>query len=158
MGGRLSTSLKERLLKTREVAAKNPAAKIIVSGGPVAGAAEGPLMRRWLVAHGISASRIEVEDKARYTLDNVRKVMPILREMKPTDVVVVTSASHMARAFALLDEEIHRTQARRVRMHKAPAREVGTGEAVSARKAAERVKLSRDLETQRRERRTARTP
>lgn len=150
-GGRLSEPLKRRLQRAREEAHKHPEAPIIVSGGAVKGPAEGPVMRRWLTRHGVDADRIIVEDQARYTLDNAQRVVPLLRKLAPSNVVLVTSASHMARAFALLDAELKSTQQRIVRIHPAAAPESGTRAEIGARYALEAMKTERDLATQKRE-------
>ena len=157
-GGRLSDPLYRRLLKARVEAKKHPMARIIVSGGPVKGPAEGPLMKRWLASHGVEPGRIVVEPHARYTLDNARRVAPLLRPMRPTDIIMVTSASHMARSLALLDEEVRRTSHGAVRIHASPAPEGGTRAQIEARYRTEAEKTVRDLTTQRRERSVALRP
>ncbi|MBC7794062.1 MAG: YdcF family protein [Clostridia bacterium] len=151
-GGRLSDPLHRRLMRARAESIIHPDARIIVSGGPVKGPAEGPLMKRWLTTHGVDPSRIVVEKHARYTLDNARRVAPLLRPMRPTDIVMVTSASHMARSLALLEEEVRRTVHVAVRFHPSPAREGGSVVQIKARYRVEAEKTVRDLATQRRDR------
>jgi hypothetical protein len=139
------------LVRARQEARRHPNAKIIVSGGPVKGPAEGPLMQRWLVAHGVDRGRIIVESEARYTLDNARRVVPLMRPLKPTDVVLVTSHTHMGRSLALLEEEL-RTLQQSVRIRPSAAPEHGTPEQIAARTREEAAKTERDLATQRAER------
>jgi len=82
----------------------NPAATIVVTGGqPQAGVTEADAMMRWLVAHGVDRARVEIEDKARDTVDNALNSAVRIARIQPDGVLLVTSASHMRRARALME-------------------------------------------------------
>jgi vancomycin permeability regulator SanA len=77
---------------------------VIVTGGPVAHPTpEAHVMRAALVAAGVPAERILVEDQARDTLDSVRLCDAILRTKSEVNMVVpATSGFHQPRCAALL--------------------------------------------------------
>ena len=99
------TDAAERVTATAELARRFPAARIILSGGAnhlVASNAEteSSLARRVLVAMGLPAERIELEEKSRDTCENGTESR-IQADPKPGEQwLLVTSASHMPRAIA----------------------------------------------------------
>jgi hypothetical protein len=101
--GAMERPLLDRLTATLAAARANPSANIVVTGGqPQAGATEADVMMRWLVAHGVERSRVEIEDKARDTVGNALNSAVRIARVEPDRVLLVTSASHMRRAHALM--------------------------------------------------------
>lgn len=137
-------SLSARLKRALHEARLDPRAPIVVSGGAVLGPAEGPVMRRWLVARGVPAQRIIVEAQALYTLDNAMRVAPLIAGMRAATVKLVTSAAHMPRSTVLLERELRAVTGRSHRVLERPARDAVT----PANAQAEQDKLARDLATQ----------
>jgi uncharacterized SAM-binding protein YcdF (DUF218 family) len=99
------TDAAERITATAALARRFPAARILLSGGAshlvVSGAAtESALARDILVAAGLPAERIELEEKSRDTCENAAE-SKLQAEPRPGDQwLLVTSASHMPRAVA----------------------------------------------------------
>ncbi len=71
--------------------------QIVITGGGEPGTPVACLMREFLVLHGVPASAIVVETKARSTLENARFLKPVLAGM-PGTKVLLTSDYHMYRA------------------------------------------------------------
>ena len=63
--------------------------------------AEAEAMRRGLMALGVPAAAILVEDRARDTLENARLSIPILRRAGVRRAILVTDRVHMPRALTL---------------------------------------------------------
>lgn len=85
---------------------------LILSGGPppmvTGAAAESESMREALVARGIPADHILVETESGNTREEAIVVAPLLQERQITSFVLVTSPSHMRRAYgAFLDLGMH---------------------------------------------------
>jgi len=80
--------------------------KILISGGigliiPREQADEGKLAARFLMAAGVPASDIVLENRSRNTYENARFTAPILKKQFPgNDYVLITAASHQRRALA----------------------------------------------------------
>ena len=103
--GTMNEVLVKRLEQTYEAAKLNPNAKIIVTGGvQKGGLTESYLMKNWLADKGIAADRIIIEDKARDTVENALYSTEILKKYNPKRVILITSASHIRRGTALLQE------------------------------------------------------
>ena len=103
--GTMNEVLIKRLEQTYEAAKLNPNAKIIVTGGvQKGGLTESYLMKNWLADKGIAADRIIIEDKARDTVENALYSTEILKKYNPKRVILITSASHIRRGTALLQE------------------------------------------------------
>ncbi len=146
--GRPSAALVRRLQQARREAERDPKALIIVTGGAVANSqAEGWVMKQWLVDHGVRGSRIRVEDQARFTLDNARRVAPMLARAKVSLVTVVTESFHSRRGTALVARALGQLGLGAVAVRASPAPSVLTGEAMARRQADEALKLERDLAT-----------
>lgn len=76
---------------------------VVLSGGADPNASlstEAQAMRALLLELGVPDSAIVLEDKSRNTRENARLSAGLLRERGLTRVILVTSASHMARASA----------------------------------------------------------
>jgi uncharacterized SAM-binding protein YcdF (DUF218 family) len=100
--GNLSHALARRLRRAFEAASADPDAHLIVTGGDRVGPAEAPVMRDWLVEHGVDGSRITTEARARVTAENALFVAPVLGTLGATRVTVVTDRFHMRRSLVLL--------------------------------------------------------
>ena len=88
--GRPSRMLEARLATALSVASTHSAAPVVVTGK-----GESAVMARWLIEHGLSASRIVEEPEATSTnenLENSRKLFP-----KAARLIVVTNGFHVAR-------------------------------------------------------------
>ncbi len=97
--GRPSAKLERRLTLAARLAKRDPHALVVVSGGANEGwTAEGPVMARWLTAHGIEPSRILVESNARHTGENADFSVPLLTGAGVSQVTVVTERYHLVRA------------------------------------------------------------
>lgn len=103
--GSMDDKLVKRLEVAQSVAAHYPNAKIIVSGGVAqAGVTESFLMRQWLIDKGIKPEGIIVEDKSIDTVSNALNSMALIKNLAAKQVILVTSASHIRRATAVLEQ------------------------------------------------------
>jgi uncharacterized SAM-binding protein YcdF (DUF218 family) len=104
-GGIPSPALSRRLEAAMQIAAENPEAYFIVTGGtgdfPPS---EAEVMKRELMRRGIPAGQIYTEDIAKNTFDSVLRVMPIVSGLptKPSKVLVITDTYHQWRCRMLL--------------------------------------------------------
>jgi uncharacterized SAM-binding protein YcdF (DUF218 family) len=93
----------ERLLETFDLLRKGTVHSAIVSGGLVDAVrtevVEARALAEQLTAWGIDPSRIIVDDKARNTYENAKNSEAIVRAHGWHDVLIVTSAFHMPRAY-----------------------------------------------------------
>ncbi|MGO9770405.1 MAG: YdcF family protein [Roseiarcus sp.] len=94
-----------RLTEAAILARRYPAARLVYTGGSAAlwdphstEALEG---RKLLVALGVDAARIAIEDKSRNTDENARFTAALVHPQADQVWLVVTSAYHMPRAMAL---------------------------------------------------------
>ncbi|KXO98414.1 hypothetical protein AXK58_25410 [Tsukamurella tyrosinosolvens] len=94
--------LVERLRKGLAVAQKYPAMPVVLSGGaPRAGRTEAAAMRDWLVANGLPAARIHLEDRSGSTATNATNTAALMRGRgMGTAAVLVSSANHLRRSVA----------------------------------------------------------
>ena len=148
--GAPTPGLVSRLRRAIEEARRDPKALIVVTGGAVRGPAEGPVMRDWLVSHGVDAGRICVEDRARNTLDNVRRVMPLLERAEVSRVTLVTEAFHMPRSCVLMLAELRQRGGRSIIVSEAAAPTIARADELHRRLAHEVAALRRDSSAQRR--------
>jgi vancomycin permeability regulator SanA len=92
-------SLGRRLEAALRLIQEKPGCLVVVTGGAVSGVAEGLVMRDWLLARGVAATRILVEARAGRTQENADFVVPLLREAGVQSVTLVTERFHLRRAL-----------------------------------------------------------
>lgn len=98
-----SITLRRRLDRSIEYLAANPNARVIVSGGYGKDTAitEAEVMKRYLIAHGISELRILKEEKSTTSDENLKYTRQLLDQLygrEVTAIAVITSDYHMFRA------------------------------------------------------------
>ncbi|MEV6135465.1 YdcF family protein [Nocardia sp. NPDC051990] len=99
--GSLRPELVNRLAAAWLQAVASPLSPVVVTGGnPQNGVSEAEAMRAWLVAKGLPASRINVENRAGSTVQNALFSTKMLRDIGANSAVVVTSPNHIRRAVA----------------------------------------------------------
>jgi uncharacterized SAM-binding protein YcdF (DUF218 family) len=103
--GTMQPTLIKRLEQTLDMAKKNPKSTIIVTGGvPKQGVTEGYLMKKWLIAKGIKASRIHIDDQAKDTVGNAIYSTEIMKKLGTKNVTLISSASHIRRGLSIFEE------------------------------------------------------
>lgn len=103
--GTIKSKLIERLEQGSKLAKLNPQAPVILTGGnQKGGVTEAYIMSLWCSQRGISGKRLILEDKARDTVENAIFSAAILQRLGVNHVTVVTSASHLRRGMADLQE------------------------------------------------------
>lgn len=101
--------LVNRLKKTVLYAQRYPAADIIVSGGAVTTPFnEAVAMRKWLMEQGIPGGRIILEPLAKDTVGNSLGITSIVRGMHYQSCCVITSLTHLPRAWMSLVASFNR--------------------------------------------------
>ncbi len=100
--GAMRPILVERLTKGLAVAQAYPAFPIVVTGGaPKSGKTEAAAMKEWLLAQGVSGTRIYTEEKAGSTQGNAINTAVLMRQNGfGNGAVLVTSADHTRRSVA----------------------------------------------------------
>ena len=95
-----SVMLAKRLDAAIETLSEYPGTVCVVSGGQGSGEdiSEAEAMRRYLVEHGISESRVMTEDRSTSTRENIAFSSEILKERGISRAVIVTSDFHQYRA------------------------------------------------------------
>ena len=92
----------DRFLSAIELAHRFPSAKLIFTGGTgwfVEGRMSGAeVARRIFTGAGIAPDRLILEGKSRNTQQNAEMTLPLVRDLGPGPVILVTSAFHMPRA------------------------------------------------------------
>lgn len=101
-GKNVSKALKQRLDTAYDYIQKSPNTKIIVSGGKGRGeeVTEAYAMKQYLIARGIDANQIIMEDQSFNTDQNMRFSMKYI-DNKNASVGIVTSNFHVFRALKL---------------------------------------------------------
>jgi uncharacterized SAM-binding protein YcdF (DUF218 family) len=99
------TDAAERVTAVAELAERYPQARILLSGGASdllapEPATESSLARDLLVAMGVPARRIELEERSRNTCENAIESKRVAQPRADDRWLLVTSASHMPRAVA----------------------------------------------------------
>jgi len=93
----------ERLTEAVALAQRLPKAHIVFSGGSasllISAVPEATIAGRMLVAHGIEASQLTLEDKSRTTAENARYSKTLLQPRPNERWLLLTSAWHMPRAI-----------------------------------------------------------
>jgi uncharacterized SAM-binding protein YcdF (DUF218 family) len=100
--GGMRPVLVERLQKGLAVAQAYPSLPIVVSGGnPKAGITEAAAMKTWLLAQGVSPTRVYTESGAVSTQSNALNTAVLMRQNgMNSGAVLVTSSDHTRRAVA----------------------------------------------------------
>ena len=101
--GKMTALLERRLKVAVKALAQYPNSMVLVTGGvPKNGKTEAQVMRNWLIAKGIKASRILVESKSASTVSNATNSMAILSASPVyTSYTLISDASHIRRASVL---------------------------------------------------------
>jgi uncharacterized SAM-binding protein YcdF (DUF218 family) len=93
-----------RCLRAVDLYHRGPPCPVVVTGGPVHPSGSAPpvarAMRDFLVAHGVEADHVVVEDRSRSTQENAVETARVLRELGIGKVALVTDAAHLRRALA----------------------------------------------------------
>ena len=102
--GRPTVDMMRRLSAAADYARKRPAATLIVTGGNGGGGmpSEAGVMREVLLAKGIGADRIAMEDQSDDTRANFTNVARMIDPANP--IVIITTGCHMDRAVRLAGE------------------------------------------------------
>ncbi len=101
-GKHLSLILESRLKKTLELARRDPSLHIIVSGGRGSDEqlSEAAAMQQYLLAHGVSSAKIQLENRSTTTQENLQFTRQLLLQQGPLpqSLVLLTSDFHLYRA------------------------------------------------------------
>jgi len=99
---------KPRLLSTLTTALHtikaNPQATVILTGGAVQHTfSEAEAMKRWLDQQPLRTEELDLhlETKSLNTLQNVQNVLPMVLDLRPSRIILITVKYHMQRAFVL---------------------------------------------------------
>ncbi|MCQ2821677.1 MAG: YdcF family protein [archaeon] len=110
--GSMKPELIKRLTTAYNLATAYPKSFIAVTGGPTASqnktATEGGQMGKWLLAKGIAADRVIIEDKAMSTVQNAQYVYKKLVEeyTQVNKIIMVTSDYHIPRGCLLYNTQL----------------------------------------------------
>lgn len=107
--GTMQDELVERLKVALSCAEQYPNAYVICTGGGTAknnpDVTEGAAMSEWMLAHGLDADRLIVEDQSRTTAENALNSYEILLNEYPQvdSIVLISSSYHIARGTLLFE-------------------------------------------------------
>ncbi|CAN7393491.1 YdcF family protein [Trinickia sp. LjRoot230] len=103
--GSMDEALLERMQTALDIVKRHPDAPIIVSGAPtVTQIAECDVMADWLVARGVSRSRLLLDRLSTVTTANALRAVSLLRAHPDINVMrLVTSDEHMRRSRVVFD-------------------------------------------------------
>lgn len=103
IGNEPSTMLRLRLDEALRLYVNGYAPTIIVSGGQGADEeyTEAKIMHDYLVAHGIPAQAILLEEKSSNTYQNLMNSQRIMQEYGLNQAIIVSNASHIRRSLVL---------------------------------------------------------
>ncbi len=139
-------ALGRRLRHALLEAATDPAALVLVSGGPVGGRPpEALVMRDWLVANGLDPARIVVEGEARTTRGNAVWSAGILGSLGARRVTLVTERYHMWRSLLLLRRAVAARGLGDLSVRPSPAPDHLEGLEHFTRRLGEALKLAQDV-------------
>lgn len=96
--GKAGGGYQERVKQAVDLYHQGAATSIVFSSGYTFAFQEAQLMRELAVAHGVPASAIILETKAKNTFENVTFVKPILEEHGWRSILLVSTPYHMRRA------------------------------------------------------------
>lgn len=103
--GLAKAKLVARLEQCRKLARIYARAPIILTGGNQKnGVTEAFVMDLWCLQRGIHRKRLYLEDRAKDTVENALFTSTILKRLRVTHVTLVTSANHIRRGLADLQE------------------------------------------------------
>jgi uncharacterized SAM-binding protein YcdF (DUF218 family) len=103
--GAMKLKLVSRLGQCLKLARIYPRAPIILTGGnQKSGVTEAYAMGLWCLQKGISRKRLFLEDRAKDTVENALFSSVLLQRLGVTHVTLVTSANHIHRGLADLEE------------------------------------------------------
>ena len=143
--GSMSPALRSRLEKALDLAQREPAAVLVLSGGvPQAGTTEAYVMSRWLADRGVPPARMRLDDTANDTVRNALHACALLERLGAARATVVTSPEHLHRA-TLLVQEACRERDPRLAVDGAASRPVAPPAAEGPARLADRVATYRDL-------------
>ena len=105
--GRMSTTLLRRCERALELWQEGRAPKMIVCGGRGGDepAAEGAVMRHWLVNAGVTAEDVIAETESVNTSENLGNAREIMQAQGWQSAIVVTSDYHVQRALWIARDE-----------------------------------------------------
>jgi len=93
-----------RLRTTLSLAAADPSAMVVVTGGVERnGQTEASAMAQWLIEHGVREDRVVEDNYAKNTVENALYSAQILAALRVDVVTVVSSARHVRRGQVLLE-------------------------------------------------------
>lgn len=104
--GRPTDDLESRLATALSLGGEARQVRYLVTGAADAdgGEPEAHVMRDWLVAHGVTASSVIVDDMARNTAENLRNAYRMGRRASKGKLIVVTSDYHVCRTRRIASE------------------------------------------------------
>lgn len=95
--GRPSPGMKNRVAKAVELYRKNRYSKVIMTGGPTTFPVPESEMMRLLALKNIPDSKIITEKNSKSTIQNAVFTWELIKDNKPKNITVVTSAFHIPR-------------------------------------------------------------
>jgi uncharacterized SAM-binding protein YcdF (DUF218 family) len=95
-----SPALKERLNLALRLYKEKRVDYLLLSGGlGVSGITEAEGMKRYLIAHGVHADHLILEDRSNNTKENLKYAAELLKQSKGEKVALITHDYHMYRAL-----------------------------------------------------------
>lgn len=103
IGSRPTPVLVERLRHAANLFDSGQVSHIVVTGGlsPEDDLTEAQASKNWLVAEGVPANAVLLEDKSRTTIENLAFAKPVLAANDLQTVLVVSDPLHMRRALMI---------------------------------------------------------
>lgn len=103
-GGRPSAQYRRRLNRAQQLLEDHPQSRAILLGGQTGDApcSEAAAGRDYLLARGVSPSRIALEEASTHTLENLVNARQLLGDHALAPAVMVTSRAHLGRSLRLV--------------------------------------------------------